>query len=88
MTVGRVDLLPGNPAILRSAVLSLRSPDGTSRVLGTWMPRQVPAAIALKPPVRIEPGSQIVAQLRYKKNWKQEGQPMSDLSRVGLYFAD
>jgi len=88
VTVGRVDVLPGNPSILRSALLSLRSPDGTTRVLGTWMPRQVPAAIPVKPPVRIDPGSQIVAQLRYKKNWKQEGQQVSDLSRVGLYFAE
>jgi hypothetical protein len=88
VTVGRVDLLPGNPAIIRSAVLSLRSPDGTSRVLATWVPRQVPAAIVLKPPVRIDPGSQIVARMQYKKTWKHEGQLMSDLSLVGLYFAD
>jgi hypothetical protein len=88
VTVGRVDLLPGNPAIIRSAVLSLRSPDGTSRVLGTWVPRQVPATIVLKPPVRIEPGAQIVARMQYKKTWKHEGQLMSDLSLVGLYFAD
>ena len=46
------------------------------------------APIALKPPVRIEPGSQIVARIHYKKTWKYEGQPMSDLSSVGLYFAD
>jgi hypothetical protein len=87
VTIGSVDLLPGNPSIVRSAVLTLRSPDGTVRVLGTWMPRQVPAAVALKPSVRIDPGSQIVAQVRYKKNWKQEGQPVSDLSQVGLYLA-
>jgi hypothetical protein len=88
VTVDKVDLLPGNPSIVRSALLSLRSPDGTVRVLGTWMPRQVPAAIALKPAVRIDPGSEIVAQVRYKKNWKQEGQAVSDLSRVGLYLAE
>ena len=68
VTVGRLDLLPGNPAIVRSAVLSLRSPDGTSRVLGTWVPRQVPAPIALKPPVRIDPGSQIVAAHALQEN--------------------
>jgi hypothetical protein len=88
VTVGRLDLLPGTPAIVRSAVLSLRSPDGTARVLGTWMPRQVPAAIDLKPPVRIDPGAQIVARMHYKKTWKYEGEPMSDLSLVGLYLAD
>jgi hypothetical protein len=88
VTVGRLDLLPGNPAIVRSAVLSLRSPDGTTRVLGTWVPRQVPVTIGVKPPVRIDPGSQIVARIHYKKTWKYEGHPMSDLSLVGLYFAD
>jgi hypothetical protein len=88
VTVDRLDLLPGNPALIRSAVLSLRSPDGTIRVLGTWVPRQVPSANVLKPPVRIDPGSQIVARMQYKKTWKYEGQEMSDLSLVGLYVAD
>jgi hypothetical protein len=88
VTIDRLDLLPGNPAIVRSAVLSLRLPDGTARVLGTWMPRQVPASINVKPPARVDPGSQIVARLHYKKTWKYEGQPMTDLSHVGLYLAD
>ena len=88
ITLGRIDVLPGNPSIVRSAVLSLRSPDGTTRLLGTWVPRQVPAPIALKPPVHISPGSQIIARMHYKKNWKHEGEPMSDLSLVGLYVAD
>ena len=88
VTIGRIDVLPGNPAIVRSALLSLRSADGGNRVLGTWVPRQTPASIALTPPVRVEPGSQIVARMYYKKTWKHEGQPMTDLSRVGLYFAD
>jgi len=88
VTVDQVDFLPGNPAIVRSAALSLRAPDGTTRALGTWVPRQVPAAIGLKPPVRIDPGSQIVARITYKRTWKYEGQLMSDLSRVGLYVAD
>ena len=88
ITIGRVDVLPGTPAIIRSVVLSLRSPDGTTRLLGTWVPRQVPTPIALKPPVHINPGSHILARLHYKKNWKHEGAPMSDLSLVGLYFAN
>ena len=88
VTVARVDVLPGNPAIVRSALLFLRSPDGSNRVLGMWVPRQTPAAIALTPPVRIEPGSHIVARMHYKKTWKHEGQPMTDSSLVGLYFGD
>ena len=87
-TVARIDVLPGNPAIVRSAVLSLRRPDGTTQLIATWVPRQVPGPIAIKPHVRIDPGTQIVARIHYKKTWKYEGQPMSDLSLVGLYFAN
>ena len=88
VTVARIDVLPGNPAIVRSAVLSLRLLDGTTQLLGTWVPRQLPGPIPLEPPVRIEPGARLFARLHYKKTWKYEGQPMSDLSLVGLYFAD
>jgi hypothetical protein len=86
--VSRFDVLPGNPAIVRSAAISLRTPGGMSRTLGTWVPRQSPAPIVLKPPVSIEPGSQIVARFHYKKTWKFEGEAMSDRSAIGFYSAD
>lgn len=87
-TADRFDLLPGNPSIVRTAVIALRAADGTLRTLGTWFPRQSPQPIALKPPVRIEPGAQIVARIHYKKTWKFEGQQMTDRTAVGLYFTD
>ena len=87
-TVVQIDLLPGNPSIVRHATLALRSPDGTNRMLGTWVPRQTRAPIGLKPPIRLEPGAQIVARIHYKKTWKFEGDPMTDRSTIGLYFAD
>jgi hypothetical protein len=87
-TVGHFDVLPGNPAIVRSAAVSLREPDGTTRILGTWVPRQTPARISVRPPVHIEPGSQIVARLHYKKTWKFEGEAMTDQSAIGLYSTD
>jgi hypothetical protein len=86
--VAALDVLPGNPAIVRSAAMLLRAPDGTTRMLGTWVPRQTPALIHLKPPVRIESGSEIVARFHYKKTWKFEGEPMIDQSAIGLYFTD
>jgi hypothetical protein len=88
VTIGRIDMLPGNPLIVRSAILSLRAADGTTRVLGTWVPRQVPADIPLKPPVRVDPGAQIVARISYKKTWKYEAERLSDRSQVGLYLAN
>ena len=81
------DVLPGNPAILRSAVISMRS-NGETRLLGTWFPRQQPLRLALKPAARLEPGSEIVARLHYKKTWKFEGEAMIDQSTIGLYFAN
>ena len=86
--IGQIDVLPGNPLIFRSAVLSLRASDGTTRLLGTWVPRQVPAAILLKPPVRVDPGVQIIARIHYKKTWKYEAERLTDRSQVGLYLAN
>jgi hypothetical protein len=83
-----MDVLPGNPSIVRSAAISLRSPDGTRRMLGTWFPRQIPAPISLKPAVSIAPGSQIIVSIHYKKTWKFEGEAMTDESTIGLYLAD
>lgn len=87
-TFARVDLQPGNATIVRSAFLSLRSPDGTTRVLGTWVPRQTATAIPLKPPVHVLPGSEIVARVHYKKTWKFEGEALADQSTIGLYAAE
>jgi hypothetical protein len=87
-SLAQVDLLPGNPAIVRQATLVLRSPDGTSRPLGTWVPRQTRGPITLKPPLRVDPGSSIAANVLYKKTWKFEGVAMTDRSTIGLYFLD
>jgi hypothetical protein len=85
---GALDVLPGNPAIVRTVTVSLKPKDGQARVLGTWFPRQTPVPLALKPPARLEPGAEIVARVHYKKTWKFEGQAMTDRSAVGFYFDD
>ena len=84
----RFDVLPGAPAIVRSVAVSVRAADGTVRSIGTWFPRQQPLPIAIKPSIRVEPGSHVIARIRYKKTWKYEGQAVTDRSSVGLYFAD
>ena len=88
VSVTQLDLLPGNPSIVRGATISLRSPDGATRLLGTWFPRQIAAPIPLKPSVRLEPGSSIVVRVQYKKTWKLEGEAASDQSTIGLYAID
>jgi len=79
-----VDLLPGLPAIVRSATLSLTTAAGT-RELGQWQPGQS-TAVALAAPVALVDGAAIVARIVYKRTWKYEAQELKDLSTIGLYF--
>jgi len=87
-SVGQIDVLPGNPSIVRSVTISMRSMAGEVRTLGTWFPRQTPIPLAVRPAARLEPGSELIARIHYKKTWKFEGKAISDRSTVGLYYAD
>lgn len=82
-----VDVLPGTPAIVREVELLVRSAGGSISPVGTWVPKQNPAPVVLEPAVRLLPGSDLIARIHYKKTWKYDGQPMSDRSTFGLYFA-
>jgi hypothetical protein len=86
--ISAIDLLPGTPAVVRHATVSVRAPDGTIRVLGSWAPQQSPAAIAMKPGASLPSGADLIARIQYKKTWKYEGQALMDQSSVGIYFAD
>lgn len=85
-SIGAVDLLPGNPAIVRSAVLTLKTADGATRDLGTWMPGRA-TALALAAPLKVPAGASLVASIEYRRTWKYEGQVLTDQSTVGLYDA-
>lgn len=84
--INAVDLLPGQPAMVRSATLLLKSADGTTRELASWMPGRG-AAVPLATPVVVANGSSLVARIFYKRTWKYEGQDLTDTSTIGLYFA-
>ncbi len=81
-----VDLLPGNPAIVRRATLALRTADGGTQVLGEWMPGRT-SAVVLPAPLRIPAGASLEAHIDYKRTWKYEGQVLTDRSTIGLYAA-
>src|SRR5262245_42607480 len=80
-----VDLLPGNPAIVRSAVITLK--DAPDHVLARWLPGQEPVPLDGSAAFRLPAGAEIVARIRYKKTWSYEGKAMTDRSTVGIYFA-
>jgi hypothetical protein len=86
--IGAVDLLPGTPAVVRDVTIAVRTANTPARALGTWVPRQTPAQVVVRPNVDLPPGSEIVARVHYKKTWKLEGQAITDRSSVGIYFTD
>jgi mono/diheme cytochrome c family protein len=91
--VRAVDLLPGTPSIVRSAIVSLKgsataagSSPAPDRVLARWVPGHDAEAVegaAFKLPA----GAELVARIHYKKTWQFEGKPLSDRSTIGVYFA-
>ena len=80
-----VDLRPGTPALVRSAIITVDSPAASETVLNLWQPGEtlspVPEGTAFKLPA----DSQLRVQIRYKRPWDAHG-VMSDRSAVGLYF--
>ncbi len=83
-SLAAIDLLPGTPAMVRSATLLLKTAAGT-RELAEWQPGQG-ASVPLATPVAVSDGAAIVARVVYKRTWKYESQDLKDLSAIGLYF--
>lgn len=86
--ISAVDLLPGNPAIVRDVAILVHTGTAAPRTIATWTPRQTPAALAVPPGTMLPSRADVVLHVRYKKTWKYEGQTLTDQSRVGFYFAD
>jgi hypothetical protein len=89
-----VDLLPGTPAIVRSATIQLRltananssQPFGDP-LLALWLPGDDPIPANGSAAFEVPAGSELVVRVRYKKTWQYERKEMRDRSVVGLYFA-
>ncbi len=90
--VRAVDLLPGTPSIVRSAVISVKGAAASAsaapdHVLARWVPGQDPEQVEHGAALRLPAGAQLVARIHYKKTWQFEGKPLSDRSTIGVYFA-
>ena len=83
--VRAVDLLPGTPAIVRSAIVFAKgAPD---EILARWLPGQDPQPVDGGAAFRLPAGAELVVRIRYKKTWSYEGKALKDRSTVGVYFA-
>jgi mono/diheme cytochrome c family protein len=93
--VRAVDLLPGTPRIVRSAVIYLKStgsdnrdgPPAPERVLALWLPGHEPDSTDAHTAFRLPAGAELGVRLHYRKTWQFEGQAIADRSTIGLYFA-
>jgi len=86
-----VDLLPGTPAIVRSATISVRATAGPANAqdtLALWVPGDPPVPLAAGAGFLLPAGADLIVRIRYLKTWEYEHREMSDRSSVGLYFAD
>jgi hypothetical protein len=90
-----IDLLPGTPRVVRSAVIYLKGAEpgrGTGapapeRVLALWIPGHDPEPADGRTGFRLPAGAELGLRVHYKKTWQFEGQAISDRSAIGLYFA-
>jgi hypothetical protein len=93
--VRAVDLLPGTPKIVRSAVIFLKGPEAAhqngasapERVLAMWLPGHEPDPGDVRTAFRLPAGAELGVRIHYKKTWQFEGQAIADRSTIGLYFA-
>jgi len=92
--VRAVDLLPGTPSIVRSAVIFVKGDAASGaaaispeRILARWIPGHDPEPIASGVAFRLTAGAELGVRIHYKKTWQFEGKPMTDRSTVGVYYA-
>ena len=87
-----IDLLPGTPAIVRNAAVSIRGQTGVRlgsdpKVLMLWTPGERPVPTPAGAAFHLPAHAELVLRIRYKKTWQYEGTAVADRSQVGLYFA-
>jgi mono/diheme cytochrome c family protein len=78
--VDRWELLPGNRAVIAQAALAVDG--GTS--LGSWLPGELPGALAAGHAWRLPAASRLVLDVQYRN----VAAPAGDRSAIALYFAE
>ena len=92
--VRAVDLLPGTPSVVRSAIVYVKPAAAAGgaaiapeSVLTRWVPGHDPDAAAGGIGFRVPAGAELGVRVHYRKTWQFEGKPLSDRSTIGMYFA-
>jgi len=91
--VRAVDLLPGNPSMVRSAAIYVKgatqsgTAPGPEHVLARWLPGQDPEPTQIGTAFSLPAGAELGVRIHYKKTWQFERKVMVDRSTIGVYFA-
>jgi hypothetical protein len=80
-----VDLVPGTPAIVRSASIAIRG-GGEEQIVGLWIPGELPQPLAGDGAFEVPPGGSLVLRLHYQRPTGGEKTALTDRSQVGVYF--
>ena len=92
--VRAVDLLPGTPSVVRSAVIYLKGSapaaagEATAdRILTLWLPGHDAEPLDDRVGFRLPAGAELGVRVHYRKTWQFEGKELKDRSTIGIYFA-
>jgi hypothetical protein len=85
-----VDVLPGDPSVVRRATVSIAPDRRTSTtadtLLALWVPGDDPVP-ADRSALILTATERLVLRVHYRKTWQRERDVVRDRSAVGLYFA-
>lgn len=88
--IGAVDLLPGTPAIVRSATIEVQASGSRAtrdeRLLSLWVPGD-DAMPLIRAGLAVPSDAKIVVRVRYRKTWEYERREITDESQIGVYVA-
>jgi hypothetical protein len=89
-TLRAIDLMPGTPAIVRSATVSIKTNDVGAAFrrpdLLLWQPGDEPVSLE-GAAFTLPAGAELLVRIRYRKTWEYERKAMSDRGEIGLYVA-
>jgi hypothetical protein len=82
--VKATDLLPGNPAMVRRALVTVEN----GPVLAVWEPGDEAVAAPGGSAFKLPANAVLRLKVQYKKPWQDEQETKTDRSTIGLYFTD
>ncbi len=82
-----LEVIPGQPSILRRATVLVGDSCADGEPLVTWLPDRKQISFPEGLGRRLAPSSGLLLELRYKKGWGHEGKRILDRTALGLWFS-